>query len=111
MNCNLFYLILRYESYGSKFLEYIDKMDNNISLHHVIELAKTQGETSKIEFKSAKGVFPGSLWESYSAFAITVVKEEMRPDYVVLTLPLKNTPQDIPQDINEVSDREQKITI
>ncbi|MFK2174074.1 RNA-binding domain-containing protein [Bacteroides fragilis] len=30
-----------------------------------------QGENSEVEFKSARGGFPGSFWESYSAFANT----------------------------------------
>ena len=30
-----------------------------------------QGESSEVEFKSARGGFPGSFWESYSAFANT----------------------------------------
>ena len=29
------------------------------------------GESSEVEFKSARGGFPGSFWESYSAFANT----------------------------------------
>ena len=30
-----------------------------------------QGESSEVEFKSARGGFPASFWESYSAFANT----------------------------------------
>lgn len=30
-----------------------------------------KGESSEVEFKSARGGFPGSFWESYSAFANT----------------------------------------
>lgn len=72
-----------------------------------------KGEPLEVEFKSARGGFPGSFWESYSAFANTnggtivlgvvekivsgwkylgwpapTVAEESRPDYVVLTLQL-----------------------
>lgn len=30
-----------------------------------------KGESAEVEFKSARGGFPGSFWESYSAFANT----------------------------------------
>ena len=36
-----------------------------------IESLMTDYESTEVEFKSAKGGFPGSLWETYSAFANT----------------------------------------
>lgn len=43
-----------------------------------------KGESSEIEFKSARGGIPASLWESYSAFANT------DGDIIVLGIQEKN---------------------
>ncbi|MFI3259646.1 MAG: putative DNA binding domain-containing protein [Rikenellaceae bacterium] len=42
-------------------LDFIDKIEALIS----------ESESTEVEFKSAKGGFPGSFWETYSAFANT----------------------------------------
>ena len=36
-----------------------------------IDALVSLGESAEVEFKSAKGGFPGSFWESYSAYANT----------------------------------------
>lgn len=45
--------------------------EHTIDQYERIKALISQGETSEIEFKSARGGFPGSFWESYSAFANT----------------------------------------
>lgn len=40
-------------------------------IYDKIKALISQGETSEVESKSARGGFPGSFWESYSAFANT----------------------------------------
>lgn len=44
---------------------------NNIDFIEQIELLMNHCESTETEFKSAKGGFPGSFWETYSAFANT----------------------------------------
>ncbi len=45
--------------------------EHTASIHSRIKALISQGETSEVKFKSARGGFPGSFLESYSAFANT----------------------------------------
>lgn len=44
---------------------------DNYEFVEKIESLTNRYESSEVEFKSAKGGFPGSFWETYSAFANT----------------------------------------
>ncbi len=46
-------------------------VDHTSEIDKRIRTLINQGESSEVEFKSARGGFPGSFWESYSAFANT----------------------------------------
>ena len=54
---------------------------DNYDFIEKIESLMADCESAEVEFKSARGGFPGSLWETYSAFANTPVS------YTHLTLP------------------------
>ena len=44
---------------------------DNYDFIEKIESLMADCESAEVEFKSARGGFPGSLWETYSAFANT----------------------------------------
>lgn len=45
--------------------------EHTADIHNRIKSLIDLGESSEVEFKSARGGFPASFWESYSAFANT----------------------------------------
>lgn len=48
-----------------------NRFEERVCTLPIIRALMSRGETSEIEFKSARGGFPGSFWESYSALANT----------------------------------------
>ena len=70
---------------NSLFLQ--NKTESEMELTAYIKDLCKKGESTEVEFKSAAGGFPGSFWETYSAFGNT------NGGFIVLGIKEKN--QDI----------------
>lgn len=49
----------------------LDYIKESLRIKGFLDELLTNKESSDVEFKSAKGGFPGSFWETYSSFANT----------------------------------------